>query len=80
LTVLGEKLTPQDVKLAGVRVIEELLELADTSVPITTINGLVVIAGYGLRILSIVIVMLATALFIRIAFVIVILFDDTPKL
>lgn len=45
LTVDGEKPILQDVKVAGVRVIAELLEEADMSVPITIMKGFVVIEG-----------------------------------
>ena len=45
LTVEGEKLTLQATKVPGVSVIDELVEEADTSVPIAIMKGLVVMAG-----------------------------------
>ena len=44
-TVTGLKVTEQAAKLPAVKVTDELLELEETSFPITIMKGLVVTAG-----------------------------------
>lgn len=67
----------QAVNAAGESVIAELVELAEISLPITTMKGSVVNAGYGLRILSITMETLATARLVAIVLSIVTLFAMT---
>ena len=45
LTSAGLKVIEQEAKLAAVRVTDELVELDDTSFPITIMKGFVVTAG-----------------------------------